>query len=94
MTQELNEVDQIKQSIAELQAQLLEQHPQLPSRLRDIHSRLLKEPQLVQVLTEEEIAVIVQGLMKQTQIQITTPAAKKSSAITKKRVANMSVDEL
>lgn len=84
---------QLKAELLNLQEQITSAHPQFPSLLRAIHTQLLKDPALVQTLSEEEIGIIATGLMKQTQITITTTATKKP-AITKKRVANMSVDEL
>ena len=84
---------QLKAELLNLQEQITSAHPQFPSLLRAIHTQLLKDPALVQTLTEEEIGIIATGLMKQTQITITTAAVKKP-ALTKKRVSNMSVDEL
>lgn len=83
---------QIKSELLALQEQIASAHPQFPSLLRAIHTQLLKDPALVQTLSEEEIGIIATGLMKQTQITISTTAKK--PALTKKRVSNMSVDEL
>ena len=89
---EMTQEQQIKEKILDLQQQLLDAHPKMPTLLRTIHDTLLKDPVLVQTITEEEIGIITQGLMKQTQISISTTAKK--PALTKKRVSQMSVDEL
>lgn len=87
---ELTQEQQIKQKIAELQEQLLTAHPQLPVLLRSIHTELLKDKQLVQALTEDEIATIVNGLKRQTQTNITVTAKKTSG----KSLKNVSLDDL
>ncbi len=75
--------DIIRTKIADLQSQLLTQHPQLPMLLRDIHKSLKEDPAVVTMLDPEEIGIIVSGLLKQTQTVIATKSAssKKKTAI-------------
>ena len=70
---------EIREKVAALQAALLEAHPQIPQLLRTIHSQLAKDPELVTLLSEAEIAVVVTGLKKQTQTELVTSLAKPST---------------
>ena len=76
--------------IQELSAALLTQHPSLPVLLRDIHKRLRDDPNIVTILTEEEITTIVSGYKTHTQItSIATQMATKGKAL-----KNISVDDI
>lgn len=75
----MNLADQVKEKIAHLEELLTSQIPSYPTALRDIHALLKKDEEIVTLLTEEEIAVIVTGLKKQTNTVINT-AAKKAAA--------------
>lgn len=68
---------QIQMTIAELQNALLETHPEMPILLRKIHSHLKDDPEIVTLLTEEEIATVINGLKVQTNVQFA--AAKKTA---------------
>lgn len=82
----MNQIEQIKSSIAELQAAIHEAHPSMPTLLRDIHTKLKQDPTNVTLLDEEDIAILVSGLKIQTNVEISsakpkaTGAAKKPSA--------------
>lgn len=71
---------EFKEKVARLQEALLSSHPSMPVLLRDIHTHLRKDPEIVTLLTEDEIGCIVNGLKKQTQTEIVTAPAKKTSA--------------
>lgn len=62
--------EQMRESIASLDAALKAAHPQMATLLQDIHKRLKADSALVPVLTEEEVAVICVGLSKQTGVQL------------------------
>lgn len=87
--------EQIQEKITALQKALLDDTPQMPLLLRDIHSQLKQNPEVVTLLSEDEIAAIVSGLSKQTQSHLAGSMMKatKSASATKalKRVTN---DEL
>lgn len=72
-------IEQLKCQIADLQAKIIEAHPMMPSILSVIHKNLQEDPELVTLLDESEIQVIVSGLLKQTNINITTKATKQTS---------------
>lgn len=67
----------LKMKIAELQDAILQTHPRLPLLLKDIHTTLKNQPETVTLLTEDEIAVIVNGLKQQTKTVITQAAISK-----------------
>ena len=70
---------QIKEKILSLNTALLEQHPGMPSLLREIHTTLKANPDVVTLLEETEIGIIVNGLKKQTATEIATAALKTKS---------------
>lgn len=69
----------LREKVGSLEQALLSQHPQMPSLLRDIHNHLREDPDCVTILSEEEIGVIVQGLMRQTNTQMTANVLKKGT---------------
>lgn len=82
---------QIKEKLASLEEALLSSHPTLPVILRDIHSSLKKDPDVVTLLTEEECATLVRGLKEQTATEIATAATKKKP---KKALSKMTTSDL
>lgn len=70
---------ELKEKVATLQEALLNAHPTMPVLLRTIHQQLRADPELVTVLTEEEIGIIVSGLSKQTNTEIATTVTKAPS---------------
>ena len=86
----MNKADQISEQIASLQQALVTSNPGMPTMLRTIHQALLHDKDIVTVLTDEEIGVVVSGLMKQTNTVIATAATKKST----KSLRNVSLDDL
>ena len=83
--------EQVKESIATLQSQLLSSHPQLPVLLSQIHKQLKADPELVTILSEEECGIIVSGLKKQTATEISTTALKKAG---KKSLKSITLSDL
>ena len=69
----------VKEKIAELDSVIKAVHPKLPLLLREVHSILAKDASVVTLLTEEEIAVLVSGLERQTKVEITTTTLKKKA---------------
>ena len=80
---------QIKEKLARLEAALLEKTPNMPTLLREIHTALKKDADVVTLLTEEECNILVQGLKKQTATEIAMSAIK--SGGTKKAMSKMQV---
>lgn len=74
----------LQMKLAELSESILAAHPRLPVLLRDIHTQLLKDPDQVTLLSEEDIRLIVTGLKQQTKTEIATSALKSKTKSAKK----------
>jgi hypothetical protein len=86
-----NQATEIKEKILELEQALLEANPTLPTMLRTIHTALRNDPEIVTLLSEEDISIVVRGLMKQTQTVIAESVAK---AKPKKALSKMTLEDL
>lgn len=87
--------ESIQLKLADLQQQLLSQHPGMPTLLRDIHSQLKQNPETVTLMTEDEIAIVVQGLSKQTMTHLSGSVMKSTkSATATKALKKVSTDDL
>lgn len=78
----------IQDNIKELQEALLTAHPEMPSLLRKIHTKLKQDPALVTLLTEDEIVQVINGLTVQTNVQFASPASKTAKAAKPKSAAS------
>ena len=86
---------ELQEKLANLEGMLLEKHPAMPTLLREIHTALRKQPENVILMSEEELHIIVNGLQKQTGVELTALAAKGSkTAAGKARAAKVSTDDL
>jgi len=65
--------------------------PNMPTLLREIHSNLKQDPEIVTLLTPEQVSIIVSGLSKQTQTTITTSILTGSKG---KSLKKISVDDI
>lgn len=72
-------IEQIRSNILDLQNKLLEVHPQMPILLKTIHDQLKADPENVTLLTEEEICIIVNGLEKQTGVELSKVISKQAT---------------
>jgi hypothetical protein len=86
----LGKADQIREQIASLESMLLASNPTMPTLLRTIHTALSKDKDIVTLLTEEEIGVLVRGLMTHSNTVIATAAVKKTT----KSLKTMSLEDL
>jgi len=77
--------------IQELYASVQQTLPNMPTLLRDIHSNLKTDPELVTLLTPDEVSIIVSGLSKQTQTTITTSILSGGKG---KSLKKISVDDI
>ena len=77
--------------IAELSASVQAKLPNMPTLLRDIHSILKNDSELVSVLSPQEVGVIVGGLSLQTQTTITTSVLSGGKGKSLKKV---SIDDI
>lgn len=88
----MEDTDKIKMRCAELEQKLALNDPTFRNILKEIHENIRKQPELIYVLKDEEIAVIVSGLSKHTGIEIA--AVKVKEKISKKAAANLTADDV
>lgn len=94
MTAQTPEFEAICMSIAELEVALLQADPQMPQYLRKLHMALLKQPELVHILKDEQRAVIIDGLMQQTGEMLEVQTAKKISTTRAKQLKSMTDEDI
>lgn len=82
---------EVQEKVEQLKNSLLSAHPQMPILLRTIHTQLKKDPEIVTLLSEEEIGIILSGLKKQTQTEISVTISKAGKG---KSLKSTSVDDL
>lgn len=73
----------IKTKLEALESALLNAHPTMPTILRDIHTTLKAQPDIVTLLSESDLAIIVRGLDKQTNAALVATVNKPSAAAKK-----------
>lgn len=78
--------------LAELEQALKQQIPEFRTVLRDIHQKLRQDPELVTVMSDEEIGLIVSGLVLHTNTEIIAPKAAKAARAASK--AKVTADDL
>lgn len=83
---------EVREKLATLEDMLTNSVPNISTLLRDIHRTLKQDPDTVTILSEEEASILVRGLKKQTNTEISTTAIKKAK--TKKPMSKMTVDDL
>ena len=84
---------EIKEKVLSLQSALLANDPRMPVLLRDIHTHLRADPEIVTLMAEEDINIIVQGLQKQTNSVISQAVLKPKSAVNKS-LKKITVDDI
>lgn len=68
--------DKVAQMIADLQEKLTTVQPGWESLLQMIHSTLQRDPDVVHLLTEEQVGIVVSGLQKKTGLVLAVDKAK------------------
>ena len=71
---------ELKIKVRELSELILSRHPRMPVLLQDIHKTLRQYPEQMTLLEEADINTIVSGLMKQSNTEFATAAAKPAAA--------------
>lgn len=77
---ELTAYDQITSTMAELEEALESNIPGFANILKKIHQDLAADPDVVTLLTPEQISVVVRGLERHAGIIVTPAKAKKAAA--------------
>jgi hypothetical protein len=84
-------LSKLEMSLASLEASLLAKDIMMPTHLKSVHSLLITYPESVQLLTDSEVARIIDGAEIMTKTEIIKAAAPKTS---KAKAAKVSADEL
>ena len=92
--EKIPEFQSILMQIAELEQSLLQQDPGMPEYLRRIHMNLLKHPELVHILRDEQRAIIIDGLMAQTGVMLSEVNEKVAKTTRAKALTKMSEDDI
>ena len=79
-------VFELQEKVAKLQEAILNLYPTMPILLRQIHTQLRADAELVTTLSENEIGILVNGLKLQTNTEIVTTVAKVSAPSLKKQL--------
>lgn len=77
--------------MCELEQKLNEQIPDFTGQLRYLHRVAAEDPNVVTIMTDEELGIIVRGLARMVDIEIVTP---KETGTRKKKLANVSSDDI
>lgn len=72
----LSNADQVVARISELQAALTAQLPGYEKLLQQIHTQLMKDDEIVHLLTDEQIGTIVSGLARKKDVVIASVDTK------------------
>lgn len=84
------EYEPFKMKLAELQQALENEVPDFPLLLRDIHRTMSDDPNVVTIMTPEEIGTVVAGLSRHTNTTIVTAKPTKTA----KRTQPLTADDL
>lgn len=84
--------EEIHNKVLNLKAKLDENNPGMQNWLRDIHQNLHKDEALVQVLSPEEVGIIVTGLSLKAKTVIVEDAVK--SKVSNKKLGNLNLEEI
>lgn len=93
---QLDNLDQMAQKIADLQSQLQQMAPGYESLLHQIHVNLQKDPDLVHLLSDEQVGVIVAGLSRKKNVVIAEPdkIARKKTLANGKALKDATIDDI
>lgn len=83
--------DELHSKVIELKDMLEKQNPGMEMWLRDIHMNLQKDESLVQVISEEELGIIVRSLEVKAKIKIVSDIKNSKN---KKPLSQLSLDDL
>lgn len=90
------EAELLKLKMAELEAALLQELPEMRVILKDIHDALKEDPENVTILSDEERGIIIRGLKRSVNEEIAVSSSKKptTAAAVKKSMKNKSEDDI
>lgn len=83
----------LAEKVQSLKDAILEKHPRMPTLLAEIHKTLLAQPEQVTLMSEDELAILFSGLMKQSGVEF-AKAAMSSKTSGKSLAAKLKSGEL
>jgi len=86
MAEAMTESEQILQRIGELEKLLLTGHPQMGMELARIHKNVATSPELLHILSDEQISLIVRAQSRVAQIDILQEKVSKAGSKPKKTI--------
>lgn len=89
-TSEIDHLDFLSK-MNSLSEAILKQHPTMPVLLKQIHTQLRNDPELVTTLDEDAIGIIVKGLQVQTKTELVQQVIKDTSSGRKKKSAAIDI---
>lgn len=81
----LPQLEELENRILELQNSLQKNLPNYDSQLFTIHQALKRDPDMAQMLSEEQIGIIVAGLTRKSGIVIASTSVKSSAGGARKK---------
>lgn len=93
---QLDNLGQMAQKIADLQTALQTRAPGYERLLHEIHVGMQKDPDVVHLLTDEQVGVVVAGLSKKKNVVIAEPdkIAKKRTLANGKPLSEATLDDI
>lgn len=85
---------ELETKLAALQAALLARDPKMGEHLREIHRYLIQFEELAHLLTEEQIAVILQGQQIKVGVILANETAKVKKSGSNKSLKGVTADDL
>ncbi len=81
----------LNMQFASLQESLLSNNPTMPTLLREIHTKLMNDPDVVTLVTEAEIKLVVSGLSKLTAVKFAESLSKSTKVSKSLKNANLDI---
>lgn len=94
MTPEHPKLAELLPKLAALEASLLANDPKMPGHLKEIHKYLIQFEELAHLLTEEQIALIMDGQQKQTGIRLAAETSSGKGSASAKSLKGIKADDL
>jgi hypothetical protein len=82
----MNLAEQVREKIASLADALTTAHPRMPLLLKEIHTHLRADPEIVTLLDEDQIQIVVKGLIKQTNTELAAAVLKSTKKVSMKNI--------
>lgn len=78
------ELSDLLHYISSLSEEMKKEHPELPTYMQIIHKKIVEYPELVHLLTDEQIGVVYQAALKQSNIILVKVKEKTEKASARK----------